>query len=530
MDDEKEALRRRIVELESQLARERSLFAGGPVVVFRWVAADGWPVVYVSDNVEGLFGHSVDDFLQGRVPYASVVHPDDLARVGGEVASYSAAGVKGFEQDYRILHADGGVRWLYDYTAVIRNERGEVTHYDGYVLDISARLEAEAEVRRKDEQLRQGQKMEALGRLAGGTAHDFNNLLTALVGHADRAADLLEPDHPALPSIDRCREIVGRAAELTRHLLAFARRQVLEPRRLDLGALVREARRLVVPLLGEQVDITFDLPDAPTWIRADPSQLEHVLLNLLLNGRDAMPDGGSMLVSVGRRETTDPVAAELQDEVPPGTWVVLSVSDDGTGIDPTIRPRLFEPFWSTKGDAGTGLGLATVYGVVRQSGGHVVVRDAVPRGTVFEVWLPEVRGSTRPSIPPALPASRRPSPDGTEVVLLVEDHDEIRAVTTAALTAHGYSVIAASDGAEALELVGRGTSVDIVVTDLLMPRLGGLALVEELGRRGLHVPVVLVSGLSEAGALPELPARSAFLPKPFRAETLLITVRRLLDR
>ncbi len=525
---ELDELRARVASLEATLERERALFAGGPVVVFRWVATEGWPVEYVSSNVESVFGYTAEELTSGRVSYGAVVHPEDVARVAAEVAEHSAAGETAFEQDYRIVDAEGAVRWLYDYTVVVRDEAGVVTHYAGYVLDVSARREAEADSRRKDELLRQAQKMEALGRLAGGIAHDFNNLLTAIVGHAEQATHLLPPGPAAQPArepLDRIGALVDRASALTRQLLAFARRQVLAPRVVDLGIVVADARSLLEPALGSRVVVEIKGTGDPLWVRVDPGQAEQVVVNLLLNARDAMSGSGRIVVRVEARVITEPLPGMLDDRVPPGEYAVLTVTDSGVGISPSTLPRVFEPFYTTKAE-GTGLGLATVYGIVRQSSGHVLVRSA-PGCTSFEVWLPKVeapRGSDRA----ARPTSGR-SLEGHERVLLVEDDEEIRSIAARALTARGYTVVTARDGDEALGLVQAGEMPDVVCTDLAMPRLGGTALVDALEEVGLHIPALFVSGYADSAVPSWSNRRYAFVHKPYTTETLLRALRGLLD-
>ncbi len=517
MDAEIAQLRARVASLEATLERERALFTGGPVVVFRWVATEGWPVEYVSSNVEALFGYSVDDLCSGRVAYAQVVHPDDLQRVGQEVASFTEAGVQGFEQDYRVVDAGGRVRWLYDYTVVIRDARGQVTHYAGYVLDVSERREADA-------LLRQAQKMEALGRLAGGISHDFNNLLTAVLGHAELAAATLPEGAAAAQPLERIATLVERASGLTHQLLAFARRQVLEPHVVDLSAVVRDARAFIAPLLGDPVRVEAREAATPLWVLVDPSQLEQVVVNLLLNARDSMASG-RIQVSTSELVTGRPTPAALGELVPPGTWAVLAVTDEGPGIEAASLPRLFEPFYTTK-ERGTGLGLATVYGIVRQSRGHLLVRSS-PDGATFEVWLPRVEPQAGPAPAPE-PVER--TVGGRERVLYVEDHEEIRELMVRALAGRGYAVSEARYGLEALERVRAGARPDVVITDLVMPRMGGVALVEALEQAGVSVPVLFVSGYARQ-PLPEAPERpQAHLGKPFTLDALLRALRGLLDR
>jgi two-component system cell cycle sensor histidine kinase/response regulator CckA len=519
-----EQLLARISSLSDTLARERALFSGGPVVIFRWFARAGWPVEYVSSNVKELFGWTDADFLSGRVSYANVIHPDDLARVSEEVQVHSDAGISTFEQDYRVRCADGRVLWLYDCTAVVRNDRGDITHYDGYVLDISARREAEAAVRSKDELLRHAQKMEALGRLAGGVAHDFNNILTAILGHADLVRLHLPQASPALGSLDVVIRSAERAADLTRQLLAFSRRQVLEPMAIDAVALVADTFVMLKPLLGEHLELRVELGD-PLPVRVDRTQLEQVLVNLALNARDAMPSGGTLEILTGEALVEQALRAAMNDVVPPGRYARLVVRDTGVGMDADTMGRIFEPFFTTRGAEGTGLGLATVYGIVRQSNGFLRVESAPGQGSTFEVLLPLLASLPVERERAAIPRS---SVEGTETVLLVEDHPDILGVMATALRTHGYAVLTATDGAHALELLECSPHIDVLITDVVMPRLGGVGLVTRLVAEGRCPPVVFVSGYSD------LPLSSVNIPyttvqKPFTPEVLLRRLRMLLE-
>lgn len=521
---ERDSLLEQIRALTDALARERALFSGGPVVVFRWVAQEGWPVEYVSPNVSELFGWSEQDFLSGVVSYARVIHPEDIARVSAEVSHHSHAGATTFEQDYRILHSDGTIRWLYDCTAVVRDTLGVITHYDGYVLDISARREAEAAVRDKDAMLRHAQKMEALGRLAGGVAHDFNNILTAILGHAELVRMHLPDDSPALSSVDVVLRSSERAANLTRQLLAFSRRQALEPRPTDAVSLVSDTLSMLRPLLGEQIILETELCE-PLLVRVDRTQLEQVVVNLVVNARNAMPSGGVIGIMTDHSDLDSPVMAAMGDLVPPGSYARLTVCDTGVGMDKETLQRIFEPFFTTSESHGTGLGLSTVYGIVRQSNGYVRVESEPGRGSRFEILLPLDPSSATPT---ESSTASRPSRRGSETILLVEDNEDILDATAVALRARGYDVIPATDGLYALEAMSSlGRPIHLLITDVVMPRLGGIALVERLVAMELCPAVLFISGYTEstfAGSL----VPHAVLQKPFTVDTLLERVRSLL--
>ena len=491
-------------EVSVELDPERTLFADGPVVVFRWRAVSGWPVEHVSTNVVHLFGWTAEEFMGGSVAYADTVHPDDLDRVAHEVQLHADSGDSHFEQDYRVVARDGTTRWLYDQTRIIRDGSGAVTHFLGYVLDISSRRRAEAELREKEEQLAESGRVEALGRLAGGVAHDFNNLLTALTGHLELVSGHLSAEHPARPSLAIARRTVDRGAALTAQLLAVSRRQLLTPKAVDVNRAVQETLDLLAPLLGEQLVVALELEPAPLFARVDPTQLQQVLLNLALNARDAMPAGGTLRFRT--RGAADTVS--------------IAVSDTGVGMDEGTAARIFEPFYSTR-EGGTGLGLATVRGIVEQSQGQLSVDSSPGVGSTFTVVLPSTRPRPTPSLPPPEPEAVR-----SGRVLVVEDHADIRELIADVLTARGYQVRAAVDGDDALRIL-EGFVPDLLVTDASMPGKGGAELVRILDDRGWTVPVLFVSGHVRDLQLPTGPRR-VLLRKPFSLDQLLRHVSALL--
>jgi PAS domain S-box-containing protein len=504
-----ERLRRLAAELEqtrAELLRERGIFTRGPVVVFRWRAAPGWPVEHVSANIAQL-GYTPLDFLSGRIPYASVVHPEDLPRVAEEVRAHTEAGAATFVQAYRLRSAEGEYRWFDDWTVVVRDEAGAVTHYDGYVLDVTERKRLEAE-------LFQASKLESVGRLAGGVAHDFNNLLTVALLALDHAGLLARGQAELLGVLGEVRDVLQRATAFTRQLLAVARRQVAAPRVLLLDEAVREHVPLLGRLLGPSRELELQLAGAGA-ILADPAQLEQVLLNLVANARDATPDGGRVTIGCRRAEEAG------------ARWARLSVTDTGTGIDAAVRERMFEPFVTTKPPGlGTGLGLATCYGIVRQCGGHI---RAFPgpdgRGTTFEVDFPaspEAPSAEAPSSGPPAASPDAPPPAGT-TVLVVDDEPDVRRPLVAALRAAGCVALEAGGLAEALEVAARAARLDLLLTDVVMPHGSGTDLADRLlaARPGLRV--LFMSGQAQ-GRITLDEARVGFLEKPFDTPTLLRAV------
>ncbi|GAC1341003.1 MAG: hypothetical protein NVSMB23_12020 [Myxococcales bacterium] len=355
-----------------------------------------------------------------------------------------------------------------------------------------------AEMKERDrlqKELRQAQKMEAIGRLAGGVAHDFNNLLTVIGTNVELAKLELRAPHPVRESLDEIAAAARRGAQLTRQLLAFGRRQVIEPRAFDLGAQVESVRSILQRLLGEEVELRFDLAAGMPAVMADPGQVEQILVNLVVNARDALERHGHIEVST-RFEAVSSAASD--DEGPAGDYGVLSVKDDGRGMTADVQAHLFEPFFTTKGPGrGTGLGLSTVYGIARQHGGFVRVATELGRGSTFRVYLPV---ATRPADPVRLAAEQHPAalPRGSGTVLLAEDDDAVRAATAALLERLGYDVLAARDGIEALELCERHPGpIHVLLTDAIMPQMNGRELADRLRARRPGTPVVFFSGYAE---------------------------------
>lgn len=392
---------------------------------------------------------------------------------------------------------------------------------------VDERTEALAARERLEQQLLHAQKLESVGRLAGGVAHDLNNLLTAILGHAELA--LSEPDVPEhlRADLDEVRTVSMRAANLTRQLLAFARKQVVQPRVLRLGDLVEHTDVLVRRLLSENIVLHVEALEGDWAVRADPSQLEQVLLNLALNARDAMPQGGRLTIRT-RAVALDAAFVDAHPGFAVGDHVVLEVADTGVGMSPEVQSHLFEPFFTTKEPGkGTGLGLATAFGIVSQNGGHIVVATAEGEGSTFRVYFPRVEGSVAPPVIAAPPVA----PHGSERVLLVEDEQAVRDTVERTLRTLGYSVVTARDGLEALQVLeAEQARIDLVLTDVRMPQMGGIALAEEVRRRWPTLRLVFMSGHSEAlvSGAPML-AGTMLLRKPFVAAELAVALRGALE-
>ena len=450
------------------------------------------------------------------------VHPDDQASLLEAWAGARRAGVE-HTAEFRLRGAaDGGYRWFLSRTVPIRDEAGRVVQWYGTSTDIHERKQAE-------EQLRQAAKMEAIGRLAGGVAHDFNNQLNAVGGFAAFAARDPGLGAQARRDLEEILKAVERMAGLTRQLLAFSRQQVLQPETLELNAAVLDGSALLQRLIGSDIEIGLELTPEPTWVRVDRAQLLQVLMNLTINARDAMRGGGRLRIRTGRAHVTGQEAGAA-DEIPRGTYVLLSVSDTGVGIRPEHLPHIFEPFFTTKEQGkGTGLGLATVHGIVSQSHGRIRVESRPGEGAEFTVLFP---AASTPSAAVAVPAARPDLPQRPGRLLVVDDEDAVRAVVSRALEEAGYEVTQARDGWEALECLARNGGVDAVLTDVVMPRLGGRELVERLAVEYPRLPVIWMSGHPRDMAFGDgVPAKTQpFLQKPIPHDLLARTVAGVLGR
>ncbi|PKN23866.1 MAG: hybrid sensor histidine kinase/response regulator [Deltaproteobacteria bacterium HGW-Deltaproteobacteria-22] len=396
--------------------------------------------------------------------------------------------------------------------------------------DITALKREERARQNLEEQLRASQKMEAIGSLAGGVAHDFNNLLSVILSYTSFAMESLREGDPLLADLLEVKNAGERAAVLTRQLLAFSRKQVLQPSVLDINGVTAGLEKMLRRILGEDVELVQELAPELGLVMADQGQIEQVLMNLVVNARDAMPMGGKLTIGTANIEL-DEEYSERHLAVKPGSYVQLAVSDTGHGMDEQTQKRIFEPFFTTKEkDKGTGLGLAMVYGIVKQSGGDIWVYSELGQGTTFKVYLPRDRstGARSATVSPVV-AGRA---TGTETVLIVEDEESLRKVIRRVLVAAGYTVMTAKDGDEALQICARHTEeLHLVLTDVVMPRMSGRVLVQELAKTRPTVKVVYMSGYTDAAISHHgiLDAGTHFLAKPFTSTGLLQKVREVLD-
>jgi two-component system cell cycle sensor histidine kinase/response regulator CckA len=396
---------------------------------------------------------------------------------------------------------------------IVRDRENEIKHYEVIAEDVT-------EKRTLEEQFRQAQKMEAMGRLAGGISHDFNNLLGVIIGHSDLALMHLPQDHALRSRVEEIKKAGQRAASLTRQLLAFSRKQVLEPKVLDLNTVVSDTGKMLVRVLGEDVELITRLNPALEHVKADPTQIEQVIMNLAINARDAMPGGGKLIIETMNAELDLPYVQHKHTDVRPGKYVLLSVSDTGIGMDKTTQSRIFEPFFTTKDvGKGTGLGLATVYGIIRQSGGYIWVYSEVGKGTTFKVYIPQVREKASE----IQPEVATPVPRGCGTILLVEDEVPLRKLSHQLLESMGYRVIEAENGPDAVRIAAQCTDpIQLLVTDVVMPGMSGRELAESLVAMHSQLKVLYVSGHTDDVIVHYsiLKPGVAFLQKPFTREGL----------
>ncbi len=490
---------------------ERSLFASGPVVVFRWRNAPGWPVEYVSPNAAEVFGHSTDDFTSGRIPYASLIVEDDVERVGREVAEASSSDASSFvHAPYRVRHRDGSTHWLHDVTRIVRGDDDVPTHFFGYVVDVTSRVVAEEQARELERRLLHAQKLESLGVLAGGVAHDFNNLLTGILGHASLARRQLRAGHDGTPeALEQIEVLARRAADLTRQLLSYSGRGSFVVGPVDLGEVVEET----VAMLGVAVSRTTTLvveraADLPA-IQADRSQMQQIAMNLLTNAGEALEGrAGRVTLRLFPEERTSLTRRTSRQ-------VVLEVEDTGRGMSDEVREKLFDPFFTTKG-AGRGLGMSAVLGIVRAHDGQIHVRSSLDTGTSIRVSFPAIEGKARPRTEPD---AIGPWP-ARGTILVVDDEPGVRTTLSAILRHVGFSILLACDGTEGLALFERHRDeISLVLLDLTMPGLSGPETFAALRARDATLPIVLTSGFSARhDAIIE--RASAFLQKPYTADEL----------
>ena len=474
-------------------------------------------------RAKALFGLPCDAPCTYRT-WVEAIHPDDLL-MAEETLERSLRERQPLSTQYRVVWPDGSVHWLALIGRASYSPAGKAIRMRGILLDITER-------KRTEERLQEVLRLEAIGRLAGGIAHDLNNMLVAILGFSDLLAESLGANDPRLDDVRQISQAATRSADLTRQLLAFARRELIQPRRLDLNSVVRYAGGMLRPVLGENIGLNLQLSSAPAPIHADPGRVEQILMNLVLNSRDAMPQGGRVTVETGS-VVIEPNSPEWQtpsEAPPPGPYVRLSVTDTGHGMDEVTLQHIWEPFFTTKpAGKGTGLGLSVVYGSVKQSGGFVRVESEVGSGTTIRVYWPEYTQEAEAANDASLPGTVE---RGKEKVLVVEDEQVVRALIVRTLRGLGYACLEASSAEEALRMLAQEEQrVDLVVTDVVMPGISGGDLGSRLAERYPDLRVLYTSGFADDEMIRRglLDATRPFLQKPFTPADLGRKVREVLD-
>jgi PAS domain S-box-containing protein len=515
--------RRAEEDLRQSEQKYRDIFDFATVGIYQ--SRDDGSLITVNAPLARMLGYdSPEDLMKSNL---DDIYMDPAERQ--EWISRHEPGEKGHRRELRWKRKDGRPIWLELNARTVRNADGSTRYIEGFVHDITDRRESEEEKRRLLEQLVQSQKMEAVGQLAGGIAHDFNNLLTAITGYSELLLGELPPEDLRRSHAEEIRKAGERAAALTQQLLAFSRRQVLEPKILDVNTVVSDIERMLRRLIGEHIELK-TRKEADLWrVRADPGQIEQAILNLVINARDAMPNGGTLAIETNNTRLDESFAAS---HVPtqPGEYVEVAVTDTGSGISDEVMARLFEPFFTTKEvGKGTGLGLSTTYGIVKQSGGYLWCESEVGLGTTFRVYLPRV---DEPVTHPAPRLTPPPTHPGDETVLLVEDEPEVRSLVQRILKTQGYTVVTAANPDEAIAVARefKGT-IQVMVTDVVMPGMSGLQLAARLMPTRPNMRVLFVSGYTHdaIGHHGVLDPGTAFLQKPFTPNALARKVREVLE-
>jgi two-component system cell cycle sensor histidine kinase/response regulator CckA len=473
-------------------------------------------------NLEAILGYPSDEIGGVKNRWRELIHPDDLERYVKEMDRVQAIGTEPLHIEYRVRKKNGPYFTVKDEGNYILDGSEKAGHLVGFITDIT-------EQRMLEEQLRQSQKMEAVGRLAGGLAHDFNNLLTVIKGYSRMVLDDPRREEKVRANVEHIDSAAERAASLTRHLLAFSRKQVLQPKVIDLNLLIENLDKMLRRLIGEDILVVTATAETLGSVKADPGQIEQVIMNLVVNARDAMPNGGKLTIETANVELDADYARE-HEGVRPGRYIMLAVSDTGSGMDLQTQARIFEPFFTTKElGRGTGLGLSTVYGIVKQSGGHIWVYSELNRGTTFKIYFARVDD---PAGKVQHPARSGVPTEGHETLLLVEDDEQVRELTHSVLVACGYHVLLAENGQAALKICEQhGRDIDLLVTDVVMPGISGREVASQVTARWPNIKVLYMSGYTENSIVHHgvLENGTFFLAKPFTPTTLANKVRGVLD-
>ncbi len=473
-----------------------------------------------SDEIYKIFGLDRESFDHKRNTFYSLIHPDDRERVMHSLQN-AIQNNETYSVEHRIVRKDGSIRWLNEHAKILRDENGTSYQLIGLVHDITERKILE-------EQLRQSQKMEAIGQLAGGIAHDFNNLLSTIFGYCELIINEMDITHPTYKYIREINKAGERAASLTRQLLAFSRKQVLQPKVLNLNSLIFDMDKMLQRIIGENIDF-ISLPASNIGsIKADPGQIEQVLLNLIINARDAMPKGGKIILETQNIDV-DEDYAKTHTDLKPGTYIQLTITDSGCGIDKATMNHIFEPFYTTKTKGkGTGLGLSIVYGIVKQSGGNIFVYSEIGKGTTFKIFFPRVEKSKEK---PEKEIESIPSLQGSETILIVEDDELVRDMVVSVLKEYGYTTIETKSVAEALQTCEYHEGpIHALLTDIILPEKSGFELAEQIIQSREETKVLYMSGYTNNTLINEgiIDMEADFIQKPFTPNSLLRKIRQIL--
>ena len=488
-----------------------------------WNVASGdhvWP-----QGLEDLFGYKRCAAGAEIGFWQKHVHPDDRARTAAAIRDALTGDAELWSGEYRFRHADGNYLHILERACISRDGDGKATRFVGALMNITARKQLQDQVVRS-------QKMEAFGQLAGGVAHDFNNFLTTILGYSDLLLHELGVKGSTAQHITEIRGAAQRASNLTSQLLAFSRKHPLEPRVVEVNSIITNLERSLLRLLGENISVECHLHRSaqPAHIKADPGQLTQIILNLAVNARDAMPEGGRLTLGTGTFRVDDNAhPTGCAERLAPGEYVLISITDTGVGMSNEAKEHLFEPFFTTKDDGhSSGLGLATSYGIVRQSGGEICVNSQPRRGTMITIYLPRVAAPPAPSY--KKPGSKK-LPTGTETILVVEDDVAVRHIAVRVLRSLGYEVIEAASGDDAQRLLSldENKKIDLLLTDLVMPLMGGRDFADWMLTSSPKTKVVFISGYLDQSLHARDQSEVFFLPKPFDPEQLAQKVRQALD-
>lgn len=498
---------------ENALQEAYDIINRSPAIAFLWKNLEGWPVEFVSDNVIELTGYTSEEFTKNQISYAKTIHPDDLERVAKEVKTFSSEKLrKGFvHEPYRIISKDGKVRWVDERTYIRRDGKGIITHYEGIVIDITDRVQAETEKTKLEAQLQQAQKMKAIGTLAGGIAHDFNNLLMAISGYNSLIRLKTDRSHPTYKHLDGIMQCIESASGLTKQLLGFARGGKYEVKPTDLNEFVKAQNRMFGHTKKE-ITIHSQYEKKLFVVEVDRGQIEQVLMNIYVNAWQAMPEGGELHIQTENVEIDKGHA--LPFEVEPGKYAKISITDTGIGMDEDTRKRIFDPFFTTKEmERGTGMGLSSAYGITKNHGGFITVYSEPGQGSTFNIYLP---ASEKKAIEDEKPSEELLT--GTGTVLLIDDEDMILAVGEELLNLLGYDVMTASSGQEAINAYRNNhDKITIVILDMIMPGMSGSETYNSLKEIDPDVIVLLSSGYSLNGKAKDIlnSGCDGFIQKPF---------------